>query len=97
MSGTDEAHEEGAHPALEATFLTIVYTHGTQAMIALGEIPNPITKSKHFDPRQAQWHIDSLDVLRDKTIGNLTDEERRALDNVLAEVKLKYLERTESI
>lgn len=85
--------EDGA-PQPEASFLTIIYTMGTQAMIALGEIESPLTHQQSVDARQAQWQIDSLQVLQEKTEGNLTEEESTALKNVLAELKIKFVEKT---
>ena len=82
----------GEAPA--ASFLTIVYTMATQAMIALGEIPNPMSKKSEFDARQAKWHIDALEVLETKTEGNLDEQEKKALDNALAEVRMRYVEKT---
>lgn len=81
----------------EASFLTILYTMATQAMIALGQIPNPLTREAKFDPRQAKWHIDSLQILRDKTRGNLSEVEETALMNTLAEVRMKYVELAGSV
>ncbi|HGY92156.1 MAG TPA: DUF1844 domain-containing protein [Planctomycetes bacterium] len=78
----------------EASFLTVVYTLATQAMIALGEIPNPMTGKTAMDPRQARWHIDSLLIIRDKTRGNLTEEEEQGLANALSQVQLTYVEKT---
>ena len=78
----------------EASFLTLVYTLGTQAMIALGEIPNPMSQELQVDRRQAQWHIDTLQILSEKTSGNLTDEEATAMINVLGELKMKFVEKT---
>ena len=79
--------------APEASFLTILYTMATQAMIALGEIPNPLTQEPKFDERQARWHIDSLQILRDKTRGNLSEKEETALANTLNEVRTKFTEK----
>ncbi len=78
----------------EASFLTVVYTLATQAMIALGEIPNPMTGKSAMDPRQARWHIDSLMILRDKTRGNLDEEEEQGLANALSEVQRTYVDKT---
>ncbi len=78
----------------EASFLTVVYTLATQAMIALGEIPNPMTGKSSMDPRQARWHIDSLLIIRDKTRGNLDEEEEQGLANALSQVQLTYVEKT---
>ena len=63
-----------------------------QAMIFLGEIPNPMTNAteKHLD--QAKLLIDTLAMLKEKTEGNLNDEENNALNNFLYELQMKYVE-----
>ena len=76
--------------APEASFLTIVYTMATQAMIALGEIPNPMTKQSTVDERQSRWHLRSLQVLKEKTAGNLTDQENEALNKTLGELETLF-------
>ncbi|MEE9394488.1 MAG: DUF1844 domain-containing protein [Planctomycetota bacterium] len=82
-------------PAPRATFQTIVYTMATQAMIALGEIESPISHETKVDLRQAKYLIDSLQVLLDKTKGNLDETERGALINILAEVQMKFVEKND--
>lgn len=84
--------EEAQKPEeeLEPSFLTILYTMATQAMIALGEIPNPLTKQVVVDEKQARWHVKSLEILFTKTQGNLSDEEKKTLDGVLGEIRKKY-------
>ncbi len=77
----------------EASFLTIVYTMATQSMIALGEIPNPITKVARLDERQARWHLASLRILADKTRGNLDEAEEMAIENALGEIEKVFSEK----
>ena len=77
----------------EASFLPIVYTMATQAMIALGEIPNPMTRIARLDERQARWHLSSLRILAAKTQGNLDDAETAAIENALAEIEKVYADK----
>ena len=79
--------------APEASFLTIVYTMATQAMIALGEIPNPMTKQSAVDERQSRWHLRSLQVLKEKTAGNLSEQESEALNKTLSELEAIFASR----
>lgn len=87
--------EAGAKPDenLEPSFLTILYTMATQAMIALGDIPNPMTKQAVVDEKQARWHVKSLEILHQKTQGNLSEEEAKALDGVLDQVRKKFADK----
>ncbi|MFT7619123.1 MAG: hypothetical protein ACI97A_002772 [Planctomycetota bacterium] len=76
--------------APEASFLTIIYTMATQSMIALGEIANPITKTNSIDERQARWHLKSIRILDEKTRGNLTEKEEKALTTTLKEIEIIF-------
>jgi len=51
----------------------------TQAMIFLGEIPNPITGEKSTDVNAASRYIHMLSALNEKTKGNLDETEKKLL------------------
>jgi hypothetical protein len=89
--------EGGSHPdpAGETgvvTFSGLVWMFGTTALLHLGEGPPPGGGEKKQDLTQAKQVIDLLGVLQDKTKGNLTAEESRLLDNLLFDLRLRYLE-----
>ena len=64
-----------------------------QALISLGEIPNPLDNNKKDkNLNQAKYMIDTLDMIKEKTKGNLNQTEERLLDGVLYELRIKYLE-----
>jgi hypothetical protein len=75
----------------QANFLMLVSNFATQAMIELGEIKNPITNQKECAADRAKFTIDMLQVIRDKTTGNLSAEEQRFVDAALYELRLKYV------
>ena len=54
-------------------FLSLVQSLGYQALMNLGEIPNPMTQQTELNPEGAKEAIDLLIALRDKTRGNLSD------------------------
>ena len=62
-----------------------------QALIALGEIPHPATQTMEPDEQQARYLIDTLEMLQQKTRGNLDGEESALLDNVLYELRMKFV------
>jgi uncharacterized protein YjaG (DUF416 family) len=72
-------------------FSFFVTTLALQASISLGAMPNPSTNKTEEDLTQARFMIDTMDMLRDKTKGNLTPEESKLLENVLAELKMQYV------
>ena len=82
----------GGEDIPEMNFISYLTSLAIQAMIFLGEIPNPITNAteKHLD--QAKLLIDTLAMLKEKTEGNLNDEENNALNNFLYELQMKYVE-----
>jgi len=71
------------------TFSSFVVSLATSAMGNLGEGPGGTT-----DLEIARHSIDILGLLRDKTKGNLDDEESKLLETVLYEARMKYLEKT---
>ena len=45
----------------------------------------------------ARQTVDTLAILRDKTKGNLSDAEEKALTNILFELRMAYIELTKAI
>jgi hypothetical protein len=65
---------------------------GYQAMIFVGEIPNPMTGKQETNLRQAKFLIDTLQLLKEKTKGNLNPQEENMLTASLYELQMKYVE-----
>lgn len=80
-------------PVFELDFSGFITSLGLQAMIFLGEIPNPATQKKEENFVQAKFIIDTLIMLRDKTKGNLNPEETNLLDNFIYELQMKFVEK----
>ena len=74
-----------------ATFLTLVTELAIQVMMNLGEIPNPVTGEPRADLEHAKHTIDLMGVLQEKTRGNLDEEEERALNQYLYDLRMKYV------
>ena len=72
------------------TFLSLVQSLGYQALMNLGEIPNPMTQQTELNPEGAKEAIDLLIALRDKTRGNLSDDEKKMLETLLAQLQIKF-------
>jgi len=56
----------------------------------LGEIPDPMTQQREVNTDAAKETIDLLAMLRDKTQGNLSDEEKKILETLLAQLQIKF-------
>ncbi|MFH1868710.1 MAG: DUF1844 domain-containing protein [Candidatus Omnitrophota bacterium] len=66
-----------------------------QTLVSMGEIPNPLNdnkKEKNLD--QARYMIDTLDMIKEKTKGNLKPDEEKLLEGILYELRMKYLDLT---
>ena len=73
-------------------FIQIVAMFQTAALQQMGKLKNPMTdKIEKYLP-QAQLSIDILDMLKDKTKGNLSPEEDRFLTSILQDLKLNYVD-----
>ncbi len=75
---------------LPLDFPTFILSLSTSALINLGVLENPVTKTMEKEPQIAKQTIDLIDLLRQKTRNNLTEEEERLMDNVLHELRLLY-------
>lgn len=75
----------------EATFTTFIMSLNTSALYHLGEIEDPATGKTFVDLVLAKHAIDTLKLLQEKTKGNLTEKESSLLDNMLADLKLRFV------
>jgi hypothetical protein len=79
--------------APEITFSTFVVGLSTQALVHLGELPDPHTNQPAADLSAAQQLIDIIAMLEQKTHGNLDRDEQAMLEAILFELRMKYVER----
>jgi hypothetical protein len=82
----------GAAPEALVTFSTFVLGLSTQALLHLGEIPDPVTHAVARDLEAAKQVIDILGILREKTRNNLEPGEETLLDSVLYDLRMRYVE-----
>lgn len=78
-------------PLPPATLTFLLTTIATQAMIALGQVPNPITGKVDFRSAQAKHYIDTLSMLEEKTKGNRTPDESTLLTEMLHQLRMGYV------
>ncbi len=94
---TDESKDESKKqqttkvPLPEVSFNGLIFSLSSSAMIYLGEVPDPGTNKKIKDLELAKHTIDTISMLKEKTKGNLTEEEEKFLDSVLADLKWRYV------
>jgi len=95
IEGMGEAQEEPeavGEEKVEITFSAFILSLGTQAMVGLGLIPDPITNEKKTNLSLARQMIDIIAMLQDKSSGNLDDSENTLIENLLHDLRLKYVE-----
>lgn len=76
----------------EIDFVTLVYSFATGALISMGLAPDPQTKKVQKNLTMAKQNIEILTMLQTKTKGNLTPDEAKFLENILTEVRLRFVE-----
>jgi len=78
-------------------FASFVLSLATSAMMHMGEIPDPVTGRPVESLPAARQTIDVLNILREKTKGNLNADEQRLMDSLLYELRLKFLNKTKVV
>ncbi len=88
----EDKKKEFKMPQLEVNFVMFITSLSMQAMMSLGLYPNPVTKKEEKNLEAAKYTIDTIAMLQEKTKGNLTSEESRLIDNILYDLRMKYIE-----
>ena len=72
-------------------FSTFVLSLNASALIHLGEIPDPASKERTVSLSAAKHTIEILEIIKEKTKGNLDGEEEKLLDDVIFDLRMKYI------
>jgi hypothetical protein len=78
-------------PLPEITFPSLLFSLSTSALIQLGEIQDPVSKQSVKNLPLAKQTIDLIAMLKEKTKGNLTSDEENLMENMLYDLKLRYV------
>jgi Domain of unknown function (DUF1844). len=73
-------------------FIEFVMMHAQNAALFLGQIPNPKTGEPEINLDLARMFIDQLEMIQEKTRGNLTNEETTVLRNAISNLQIAYVE-----
>ena len=87
----EPVNERESLAAPQASFEFLVHTLFTQALMALGRIPNPITRQSLVNMATARHFVDTLAMLEKKTAGNLTADEARMLEEIQHQLRMMIL------
>ncbi len=74
-----------------ASFAMLLSTLATQALLFLGQMPNPMTGKAEVHLEEAKHFIDLLQMLQQKTQGNLDEQETQMMEQVLHELRLAFV------
>ena len=77
---------------MKPTFLTLIQMFQMEGMVALGKMLNPATNELTPNKEHARYVIDILEVLQEKTAGNLDEGDQKFLDQTLSTLKLNFPE-----
>lgn len=83
--------ENDKQPLPPASLETLIYMLATSAIVNLGLVPNPVDQKTERNIKAAQHSIDLLNLLKEKTRGNLSPQEEKLLEEVLYDLRMKFI------
>ena len=86
--------EQQETPLPEISFINLIFSLSTSVLIQLGEIQDPITQQLAKNLPLAKQTIDLIGMLEEKTKGNLTSDEGKILENILYDLRMRYVKAT---
>lgn len=88
----EELTEEDLADARDPTsFVSFLMSIASNAASALGMMEHPVTHQRDVDIELGKHWIDILGMLQKKTSGNLTSQEKRMLEGLLADLRMQYV------
>jgi len=87
------SEKEQAEP-FQVDFSTFIMSLTSSAFYHLGDMADPTTGKKEVNLPAVQQTIDMLIMLREKTKGNLKEDEQKLLEQLIYELQVKYVDKT---
>ena len=88
----EEFTEEDLSAAQDpASFISFLMSIASNAASALGMMEHPVTHQREVDVELGKHWIDVLGMLQKKTAGNLTNQEQRMFEGLLADLRMQYV------
>jgi hypothetical protein len=95
--GDEEVEEFDVPDASDpASFVNFIMSIASNAASAVGMMEHPVTHKREVDLELAKHWIDVLGMLQEKTRGNLTTQEQKILEGLLADLRMQYVSLTHS-
>ena len=76
---------------LTQRFIEFIMMQAQQAALCLGQIPHPATGKAQINLDAARMFIDHLEIVKEKTRGNLSQDEEKILTSILSELQLAFV------
>ena len=89
-----EEAEAKQTPLPEVNFNTLIFSLSSSALLHLGEIADPHSGAKNKDLGLAKHTIDTIAMLKEKTVGNLNEEEAKFIESILTDLRWRYVNAT---
>jgi len=96
FQGASGADDRSGASLPEVTFNLFISGLMMEALVALGEVENPVTKKKELNAPHARFVIDTLSILKEKTKNNLANDETEMLEAMLYELRTRYINKTKN-
>ena len=90
---TDSNGEKKTEP-FQVDFSTFIMSLTSSAFYHLGDMPDPSSGKKEVNLPAVQQTIDMLIMLQEKTKGNLNEDEKKLLEQLVYELQVKYVAKT---
>lgn len=91
IEDVNPASETASQTFPPVDFSMFILSLSTSVLFHLGEIPDPQTKKTQKNLELAKHTIDIIDMLNKKTKGNLTEGETKLTENILYDLKMRYV------
>jgi len=89
---TTDEFDRSKNSARTVDFTTIILSLRHVGLMALGLVDTEDAAAFPPDPQACRMQIDMLEVLKEKTDGNLSEDENKLLDSVLYELRMAFVE-----
>ncbi|MGD8395354.1 MAG: DUF1844 domain-containing protein [Candidatus Eiseniibacteriota bacterium] len=90
--------EEDQRPPLPTPdFATLITNFASQALLALGRMPDASGQTREVDLELARYAIDLLEVVQTKTAGNLEPDEEQMLGSILHDLRMAFLDTSRTV
>lgn len=77
----------------QVSFIAFIFSLASNAAVHFGDLPDPLTnETRPADLDAAAQLIEIIAMLEEKTRGNLTAEERQLIEQVLFELRMRFVE-----